>query len=305
MKIKLLNNSQKFLLIALASLGLLPCSGMHQFAEPENIEKTIPLSQASALQFLSCKLVWEDDFASPELDPEKWRHNTGDGCDQNNCGWGNKEQQWYQPENAIIKNGILHIIARREDNSVNKFTSSKITTNGLFSQKFGRFEARIKTPDQLGAWPAFWMMPQFSEHPWPIEGEIDIIEQSGKTEQDAKQISGAAHYGDIWPHNVYYTDKLINSQSWGNDFHIYRIDWTEDSITWSVDDKVYAYLHKNDLKNHQWPFAQKEFYLILNIALGGNLGGTIPNKFTEAILEVDYVRVYKSCKNTELKVNDQ
>ncbi len=298
MLITQLKKWQKCQLILIVPLSLIACTAQQQFTGPEDSGQTTSLSQIPVVENISCNLIWEDNFTTPELDTDKWQHETGDGCDKNLCGWGNNEQQWYQPENTEIKDGILHIRARREDGYEKTLTSSKITTEGLFSQKFGRFEARIRTPGQRGLWPAFWMMPQSSQHPWPIDGEIDIMEQSGTSDLDLRQIGGAAHYGELWPKNTFYGDKITSTQPWGNDFHIYRVDWIEDSITWSVDGEVYAKLHKRDLKKHKWPFNQKEFYLILNLAIGGNLGGVIQGEFSEAILKIDYVRVYNDCKTT-------
>ena len=251
----------------------------------------IPASIAASPTFCEQPL-WQDEFEAATLDRRKWKISKGDGCDQNLCGWGNNERQWYSAANISLADGVLTITGKRQADT--EFTSAKITTEGLFARKFGRFEARIKLPSQLGTWPAFWMMPANKTQTWPIEGEIDILEQAGRENEDLQRILGTIHFGKQWPDNVYYSETLLKPQHWGR-FHTYRVDWWPDGIRWSVDDKVYGEVTPNDIQPYRWPFNDKPFYLILNLALGGTLGGDIPAAFSQADLSVDYVRVYGLC----------
>ena len=241
------------------------------------------------------KLEWQDDFVGNRLDENKWNIELGDGCDQQLCGWGNNELQWYSKDNIEISDSILTINAIKNSSKDKLYTSSKLSTKSKFFQKFGRFEARMKLPSMRGAWPAFWMMPETKKHPWPVEGEIDILEQAGRETDDAKRILGAIHFGRPWPDNVHYSESLLMPFNWGDEFHNYRVDWYPGRIVWSVDDKVYGDISAQEITPHQWPFDSHPFYLILNLAVGGTLGGDVPDDFNAASLYVDYVRVYRYC----------
>ncbi len=233
--------------------------------------------------------VWQDEFNGVELDASRWRHVPGDGCDQGLCGWGNGEEQWYLPDNVSVGDGVLRIEAKRQRHGGRQYTSGKLSTEGLFAQKYGRIEARMKLPKGAGYWPAFWAMPADSDKPWPLHGEIDILENSGHTPE---KVLGAIHFGETWPNNVHYSESILMPKHWGDDFHVYGVHWSEDEIRWYVDDKEYGIATPADIAPYPWVFDNKAFYLILNVALGGNLGGKIDNKVLPGELLVDYVRVY-------------
>ena len=141
--------------------------------------------------FFSCytysqnwNLIWNDEFNGSELDTTKWIHEIGTGSQYGLYGWGNSELQYYQPENTIIDSGYAKIIAMEEPNGIIDswntayyYPSSKITTMGLHDFKYGKIQAKIKTVDGEGFWPAFWMLP--TNGSWPCDGEIDIMEQWG------------------------------------------------------------------------------------------------------------------------------
>ncbi|MGV6806941.1 MAG: glycoside hydrolase family 16 protein, partial [bacterium] len=222
------------------------------------------------------------------------------GCDQNLCNWGNDELQWYSASAAEVADGVLKIHATRADIGGKAFQSARLKTENIFFQKYGRFEARMKLPRGKGVWPAFWMMPQGKSQPWPIEGEIDILERGGRNDIDLRQISGAIHFGDKWPGNRYYSEALTVHYLWDEAFHNFRVDWEPQRIRWSVDGKVYGEARPEDIAPHSWPFDDKPFYLILNLAVGGNLGGRVPKDFEGATLEVDYVRAYTLCDSPQV-----
>ena len=165
--------------------------------------------------------MWQDEFNGGSVDIAKWQFVEGDGCDEDLCGWGNDEKQWYLAKNARIEAGALHITGQRERSNSRWYTSAKLTTQGRFAAQYGRFEARMKIPKGDGFWPAFWMMPR-SELRWPLAGEIDILESSGHTPE---KILGAIHFGDTWPDNVHYSESLLTPVSWADDFHVYALEW--------------------------------------------------------------------------------
>ena len=248
----------------------------------------------------SCDVpYWQDEFDADTLNSDFWNIVEGDGCAQNLCGWGNNEKQWYAPNNVQVTDGMLRINARHEQHIVRQggreYTSGKITTSSKFSQRFGRFEARMKLPKGRGFWSAFWLMPNDMNQKWPLEGEIDILEAAGSEPQ---RIISAAHFGKVWPDNVHYSETLLAPYDWTDDFHIYALEWFQDSMSWFVDNKLYGHLGPEDIAPYEWVFNNEPFYIILNLALGGTIGGEISNEDLPGDLLVDYVRVYEdSCQS--------
>ena len=144
-------------------------------------------------------LVWEDDFSGTTLDQTKWTHALGTGSQNGLWGWGNGELQFYQAGNAEVSNGTLKIIAKEEPNGIVDswgntmyYSSSRIKTENKFEVRYGKIEARIKTVNGEGFWPAFWMLP--SGGSWPCDGEIDIMEQWAN-DWPTVETTGAAHVG--------------------------------------------------------------------------------------------------------------
>lgn len=239
------------------------------------------------------QLVWWDDFDGAELDDSKWTHQTGDGCDQgvNLCGWGNNELQWYQPQNAVVSDGTLKIIAKREQVQGKNYSSSRIRTAETASWTYGRFEASIKLPKGQGLWPAFWMLPTEEKYGgWPQSGEIDIVELIGSEPEVAH---GTIHFGNLWPGNRSSGASFRLQEGIFNDsFHEFAVEWEENEIRWYVDDYLYSTKNRSNTSPFRWPFDQ-DFHLLLNVAVGGNWPGN-PNASTPfpQTMEVDYVRVY-------------
>ena len=238
------------------------------------------------------QLVWSEEFEGTELNSENWNIETGGG------GWGNQEKQHYtaRSENLRIANGLLYIEARKENYGSNNYTSARITTKNKASFAYGKIEARIKLPSGEGTWPAFWMLGYGS---WPMCGEIDIMEHVGS---NPNMISHAVHTaarngnnGMNW-HKQYYTENVEGQ------FRTYSIEWEkaisngDDYIKFYVDDTLTATLWQSHgiTDKSQWPF-NNEFFIILNMAIGGNMGGNINDAIFDApvVMEVDWVRVYQ------------
>lgn len=252
------------------------------------------------------ELIWQDEFDGSTLDATKWTPQIGDGCDINLCGWGNNELQYYtgRPENVKVESGNLIISSLKETFGGKGYTSARIRSIHKGDFTYGRIEARIKVPKGAGSWPAFWMLSTDEPYgPWPQSGEIDIMENQGKT---PTYVAGTVHYGDPIPYNkyvakVYY---LPSGQFYYNDFHVFSIDWDSTSIKWYMDGNLYHTFNKSQVAPYNWPF-DKEFHIILNNAIGGNLGGTVDDTNLPQTMEVDYVRVYSNPLNFNIIGNQQ
>ena len=239
------------------------------------------------------KLVWSDEFDGSALDETVWSYNTG------GSGWGNNEKQYYtsRPENIRVQNGMLEIEARKEQYENNEYTSARIMSKNKKTFTYGKMAARIKFPGGKGTWPAFWMMGNSGG--WPNCGEIDIIEHIGS--QDTRA-SFALHTvmkngmkGNNWA-NTHFFDYPLSA-----DFHTYGIEWAQeekegkDVIRFFVDDVQYAEVWEEQIDNNDyWPF-NKPFFFIINLAIGGNMGGTVDDAIfnQQRIMYVDWVRVWQ------------
>lgn len=238
-------------------------------------------------------LVWADDFnVNGAPNPANWAFDIGTG--QN--GWGNNEFQYYtdRTENVEVKDGMLHITARKETFQGSNYTSGKLLTKGIYQTKYGRFEARIKLPWGAGLWPAFWLLGDDSNGSviWPQIGEIDIMEYRG---QQPTIIHGSIHGpGYSAGEAVTKSYDLLNDR-FDTDFHVFGIEWGPNYINYYVDDVLYNQITPSDLPDGtEWVFNDNEFYIILNLAVGGTFVGS-PNEQTvfPQTMIVDYVRVYQ------------
>lgn len=247
-------------------------------------------------------LVWGDEFDGTTLDTADWNYDIGDGC-PNLCGWGNNELEYYRSENVAVQDGHLIITAKQESYGGRYFTSGKIHTRNKHSFLYGRMEMRAKIPSGQGLWPAFWMMPEDGVYGgWARSGELDILESINV----AEEIHGTIHFGGEWPNNSSSGGSYASGIDFGDDFHIYAVEWEETEIRWYIDGILYS----TKTSNQWWsdgapgnplaPFDQP-FYLILNCAVGGNWPGcTNPSCITgdlPAEYVVDYVRVYQESAN--------
>jgi beta-glucanase (GH16 family) len=243
------------------------------------------------------RLVWSDEFDGTGLpDPTKWGYDTS----RNRVGWFNNELQYYardRLENAKIDNGKLIITARKErlvsaaDYGNQAYTSARLITRDTARWTYGFFEVRAKLPCGAGTWPAIWTLG--TQGPWPASGEIDIMEQFG---DDKTEVLGTIH---TQAYN--YSNGTLGPGLGGavavsdscTQFHNYQLTWSADEIAIGIDDRVY-FVYKNPKNGSyaQWPFDSPQ-YLLLNLAIGGDLGGAVPANFTSQQMEVDYVRVYQ------------
>jgi len=244
----------------------------------QTISKSITIKVSVALT-----LVWADEFDTPgSPDPAKWGYDIGTGSG----GWGNNELEYYtnRQANAIISNGTLKIIAQKESYNGSAYTSARMLTNNLYSFKYGKIDVRAKLPAGTGTWPAIWMLGNnIATAGWPACGEMDIMEQSGSQKSI---VLGTMHYPTEIGQYGDGSQTTITTAS--SEFHIYTALWTPSSIQLSIDGVVYYTLANSPAL----PFNQP-FFIILNVAMGGNLGGTVDPSFTTDQMEVDYVHVYQ------------
>ena len=254
-------------------------------------------------------LVWSDEFDGKKIDETKWDFQTGTGTEYGLENWGNNELQYYRKENAYIKNGNLVLEARKQNFKGYDYTSARLRTvkddgTQLFTKTYGRIEAKIKMPVGNGIWPAFWLLPATDDYGfWASSGEIDIMEAKGRL---PNRVYGTVHYGQPWPGNKYNSDmyKFTGTPAEGGtiaEYHIYSLEWEPGVLRWLVDGNKY-------FETSQWwslgagqsrPYAypapyDKPFYILLNLALGGNYdGGVLPeDSDLPAQMFVDWVRVY-------------
>ncbi|AFK05685.1 glycoside hydrolase family 16 (plasmid) [Emticicia oligotrophica DSM 17448] len=238
-------------------------------------------------------LVWQDEFSGTSIDPAKWNVVIGDGC-PSLCGWGNNELQSYQAANVVVSDGTLKITARKETVGGRNYTSGRLDTKDLFSHGYGRFEARMKLPNAKGLWPAFWMLSQTEPYgTWPKSGEIDVMEFVPVT--STKQTLGYIHYGDFWPNNKSTGKVYTMPIDLSTDFHVWAVEWEANVIRWYIDGVLFSTKTNTDISPSAWPF-DHPFYMLLNMAVGGNLGGAVTDSMLPATMEVDYVRVYTGTK---------
>lgn len=229
-------------------------------------------------------LVWSDEF-NAEGSPctENWTYDIG------NSGWGNNEVQYYATKNANIAEGILKITAKKETYRGAAYTSARMKTQDRFAFTYGKVEVRAKLPDGGGTWPAIWMLgDNITTVGWPACGEIDIMEHRGNhLGEPSSAIHNSSGSGD-----TPYVGYPVKDVSVTTEFHTYAINWTKDKIEFMKDDVVHYTYQPTTKDGANWPF-DKEQFIILNVAMGGTLGGTIDPDFTESAMEVDYVRVYQ------------
>lgn len=242
------------------------------------------------LQAQKRKLVWSDEFNYKGLpDSTKWSYDTG------NDGWGNNELEYYTKnrlENARVEDGKLIIEARKENYDGSNYTSARLVTKNKGDWKYGRIEVKAKIPKGKGMWPAIWMLSTDWEYGgWPESGEIDIMEKVGYIPDT---VYGSIHTKSF--NHIIHTQKTkgVYRKDLSDDFHLYAIEWTENKISFFVDDQKYQEFTNDHQGSDHWPF-DKRFHLILNIAVGGNWGGKygVDDSIFPQKMEVDYVRVYQ------------
>jgi Glycosyl hydrolases family 16/Calx-beta domain len=257
--------------------------------EIKNDDLFIPTEgYTTPMQYPGKTLTWGDEFNGTNLDEAAWTQELG-----NNNGWGNNELQYYRAENTTLKDGFLVLEARAENFGGKAYTSSRMITKGKKEFKFGRIDIRAVLPETQGVWPALWMLGgDIDQKGWPACGEIDMMEMLG---HEPNKVYGTAHYGPNVNQHQYKGDNLIlpAGASFAKTFHVFSLEWTEDSMKWYIDDQLFYQFSKNDAGSFDYAF-NHEFFFIFNIAVGGNWPGN-PNGTTilPQQMIVDYVRVFQ------------
>jgi beta-glucanase (GH16 family) len=294
----------------IATLGLAACGGVDDDTPSGSLD----------IQPIEWQLVFEDEFDGDSLDTSKWNIDEGDGC-PDLCGWGNDEQQIYSADNITVADGVLTIEGRQEGDGT--YTSGRINTKGKFDFRYGKVEVKAKIPAGQGTWPAIWMLHSDPTiyGPWPLSGEIDIMEAFNLGVDDNNAIRSSLHYG-LPTQPPEGTTAAYGPAGFAPDMNsvVYTMEWERDKIRFYVDgehwqsqkgSEWYVYypaaeagLFETDLYDEYSPYQvgtldspfDQLFHLIINFAVGGNpVGDPDPDIFPQT-LEVDYVRVYE-CAN--------
>ncbi len=232
-------------------------------------------------------LVWQDEFDTDGAPADaNWNYDIGRGSN----GWGNNESQYYtnRTENVTVADGILKITARKENFEGAEYTSARLKTQDKFDFTYGRVDIRAKLAGGGGTWPALWMLgSNINTVGWPRCGEMDIMEYVGNK---PGIVQSAIHTPSSSGNTVNVKSTTISNET--DDFHVYSVIWSEGQISFLVDD-VRFYTYKPAVQDENtWPFDLSQF-IIMNVAIGGTLGGSIDPDFTESVMEIDYVRVYQ------------
>ena len=247
------------------------------------------------------RILWTQSFndkAGTKVDPKVWSYNTGAG------GWGNNEQQFYTTKAANISTdgkGSLVISAIKLDVDDPKnsyitnwcidcvFSSARVMTKDKIGFKYGSISARIQNPEGVGMWPAFWMLgaPRASCDGWPSCGEIDIVEARGSQPyHSVSSLHGPDYSGGSAISHYYFSGNTALTAG----YHTYRVDWLPNSIKFYVDNKFVGGETKTSLSPRDWVF-NAEFYLIMNLATGGNFdGGQLDDTIPLAQMKIDWIR---------------
>ncbi|WP_292889194.1 glycoside hydrolase family 16 protein [Nonlabens sp.] len=240
-------------------------------------------------------LVWQDEFnIDGAPDPLIWGADIGNGEAEGIPGWGNEERQYYtdRPENVVVENGVLKITALKESFQGADYTSARILTKGKYQKKYGRFEARIKLPWGQGLWPAFWLLGDDNNgaQSWPQIGEIDIMEYRG---QEPTIVHGSMHGPGYSGGQAITKQYDLVTDRLDTNFHVYGIEWGPGYVNYYIDDVLYNQITPDDVTGN-WVFDDNEFYIIMNVAVGGTfVGAPGLNTVYPQTMHVDYVRVYE------------
>lgn len=248
------------------------------------------------------KLVWSDEFdVDGRPDSEKWGYEHG--------FVRNQEQQWYQPQNAVVENGMLKITGKREqvpntgyradsddwreNRSYANYSSACVVTTGKHSWLYGRFEVKARFPSVKGSWPAIWFLGDKTKNPWPLCGEVDLMEYYRIDDVPtilANACWGKGEWDSSYTPLSHFTDK---DDDWENVFHVWRMDWTKEYIRLYLDDEL---LNEIDLSLTLNPDGTNPFHtplhLLINLAIG-RVGEPADDTEFPILYEIDYVRVYQ------------
>ncbi len=259
------------------------------------------------------ELIWSDEFdaaAGSPPDPANWTPEIGDGTVNQIPGWGNDELQYYtdDPENVrhdgegnlVIE--VHEVADPRPDEGLQcyygpcEYTSSRLLTWHKQEVQYGRIEAKVNVPEGDGYWPAFWALgTDIDEVPWPRAGEIDIMEFVGREPFEVfGTIHGPGYAGGQSFGNTFTTEDPVPGV-----FHTYAVEWRPGEIVWEFNDERYHEAIPADVAPNEWVF-DKPFFLLLNVAIGGNFGGPVgPDTVFPQQTLIDHVRVYGAADTAE------
>jgi beta-glucanase (GH16 family) len=246
-------------------------------------------------------LAWSDEFDGPAgapPDPATWGFDLGDGSAIGLAGWGNKERQWYTDDLvnvALDGEGHLVITVREAGGDLAcyygpcEYTSARLLTRDRFEFQHGLLEARIRVPAGHGLWPAFWLLgSNIDEAGWPQSGEIDVMEYVGRL---PNEVMGTLH-GPGYSGSSGISGYVDLGEPVADAFHTVALEWEPDRMTWYLDGSPYHEVTRDQVAPNEWVFEQP-FFMLLNVAVGGNLGGPVfPDTVFPAQMLVDYVRLY-------------
>ena len=290
------------LLTVITMIFLTSCGGSDQTPSQITGNVTTPVNdlQTSPSTKPGLTLVWSDEFEKNGLpDPTKWAFDT----DRNRLGWYNNEKQYYAAnrlENSRVENGKLIISARKErlvsaaDFGGQNYTSARLMTRGLASWTYGFFEIRAKLPCGQGTWPAIWTLGVGGAKGtvWPDDGEIDIMDFVGSKPSEVFATVHNRKYN--WQGGTPPATFSASVPDACTTFHNYQLTWTPEKISIGVDDRIYFnYFNPKNGDLQAWPFDRPQ-YLLLNIAIGGDLGGRVDDSIFPVEFQVEHVRIYKN-----------
>lgn len=262
----------RFFYIAFMAISIVAFSSPQQNIHQQNTSKW--------------ELQWSDEFNYEGLpDSTKWSYNIG------GHGWGNNELQYYTEKDATtanVHNGHLSIVVRKQQHENKEYVSARLLTKRKAEFKYGRIESRAKIPAAVGTWPAIWMLGNnIDQVGWPACGEIDIMEHRG---MELNKIFGTLHYPGRSGGNA--NGKTLMMPSATTAFHNYAVEWTATDLKFYLDDVLYHTV----VNDNNIPF-NHPFFILINVAIGGNFGGKVDPDFSSDKMEIDYIRVYKMKNN--------
>jgi beta-glucanase (GH16 family) len=241
------------------------------------------------------RLVWSDDFDGPNgalPDPKKWRlEQYADATDDEKQCYTNSSDNVHADGNGYLVISALEQPGNCADGWYRDITSARLTTRGLHSWKHARFEIRAKMPSGPGTWPAFWALGDEPGVDWPEVGEIDAMEYVGR---DRSHVIGTVHGGNADGEHWFLQTDTDGDVPLSDGMHTYAVEWDDDKIRWYFDGAEYGAVTRDEVEEEgDWAF-DRPFYLVLNLAIGGVLGGVVPDTlpFPQELV-VDWVRVYQ------------
>ena len=292
--------------LMVASVGAAGAAGE---AEPSSMEESESLTDVEPAQPRPVgsvgdgwTLTWSDEFegaAGSLPDPTIWGYDLGDGSAIGLAGWGNNELEWYtdDPQNAALDgDGHLVITVREADGSLEcyygpcQYTSARLLTRDRFEFQHGYLEARLQVPAGFGLWPAFWLLgTDLDEVGWPQSGEIDVMEYVGRR---PNEVFGTLH-GPGYSGSGGISAGTDLGAPMADAFHTVALEWEPGRMTWFDDGEQYHEVRQDQVAPNEWVFEQP-FFMLLIVAVGGNLGGPVfPDTEFPARMVVDHVRLYE------------